>query len=153
MNSKKQIEFYLFNKLVEISKKEGLYVKIDKNLQKNIWGNLHLSMDIDTLEKTFYGINVAKKHWGCPYVIAHELGHYYSIKSNDDFEEKSADIKANEIIGEVLSKEDLNIIGWPIKYYPLKLVKEFTLFGKIASLLGIDFTIGEYHSNYNESAI
>ena len=56
-------------------------------------------------------INIGKKYSHDPSVLAHELGHYLSIKKNNDTSEISADQQALELCNILLNKTEKLILS------------------------------------------
>ena len=62
-------------------------------------------------------IEILNKHKESPWVLAHELGHYMSIKQFQDSSEESADREAGKLCCSILSEKEQELLGIPLKVY------------------------------------
>lgn len=62
-------------------------------------------------------INILAQYKGEPFLLGHELGHYYSVKDHNDKTEDAADKKGAELCLGVLSEEEKKIAGSFIENY------------------------------------
>lgn len=69
-------------------------------------------------------IEILNKHKETPWVLAHELGHYMSIKQFQDSSEESADREAGKLCCSILSEKEQDLLAIPLMVYFNKDSKE-----------------------------
>ena len=62
-------------------------------------------------------IEILNKHKESPWVLAHELGHYMSIKQFQDRSEESADREAYKLCCSILSEKEQDLLAIPLRVY------------------------------------
>ena len=62
-------------------------------------------------------IEILNKHKESPWVLAHELGHYMSIKQFQDRSEESADREAAKLCCSILSEKEQELLAIPLRVY------------------------------------
>lgn len=62
-------------------------------------------------------IEILNKHKETPWVLAHELGHYMSIKQFQDSSEESADREAAKLCCSILSEKEQDLLAIPLMVY------------------------------------
>lgn len=62
-------------------------------------------------------IEILNKHKETPWVLAHELGHYMSIKQFQDRSEESADREAGKLCCSILSEKEQDLLAIPLMVY------------------------------------
>lgn len=62
-------------------------------------------------------IEILSKYENEPYVLAHELGHYMSIKQHEDSSEKSADQQALVLCKSILTHEEQELMQTGLRCY------------------------------------
>ena len=62
-------------------------------------------------------IEILNKHKESPWVLAHELGHYMSIKQFQDSSEESADREAGKLCCSILSEKEQDLLTIPLMVY------------------------------------
>lgn len=62
-------------------------------------------------------IEILNKHKNSPWVLAHELGHYMSIKQFQDSSEESADREAGKLCCSILSEKEQDLLAIPLRVY------------------------------------
>ena len=62
-------------------------------------------------------IEILNKHKETPWVLAHELGHYMSIKQFQDESEESADREAYKLCCSILSEKEQELLAIPLMVY------------------------------------
>ena len=62
-------------------------------------------------------IEILNKHKESPWVLAHELGHYMSIKQFQDRSEESADREAYKLCCSILSEKEQDLLVIPLMVY------------------------------------
>ena len=62
-------------------------------------------------------IEILNKHKESPWVLAHELGHYMSIKQFQDRSEESADREAYKLCCSILSEKEQDLLAIPLMVY------------------------------------
>ena len=68
-------------------------------------------------------IEILNKHKETPWVLAHELGHYMSIKQFQDSSEESADREAGKLCCSILSEKEQDLLAIPLMVYFNKDIK------------------------------
>lgn len=68
-------------------------------------------------------IEILNKHKETPWVLAHELGHYMSIKQFQDSSEESADREAGKLCCSILSEKEQDLLSIPLMVYFNKDIK------------------------------
>jgi hypothetical protein len=139
---KKELELNLTNKLKNYAKENNILIEYKNYF--NGWGILGRNLllyDLDDKKYMTVKIQVLRFCKNNPYVLAHEIGHWVSIKSKGDISEKSADKKANEICRKLLTKKERIYLGFPIKNYCIYLGKRyFSLLIYIFKKLNIEYS-------------
>lgn len=62
-------------------------------------------------------IQILKKYENEPWTLAHELGHYMAIKSNQDSSEEAADREADKLCRLILNKHEQELLKIALKCY------------------------------------
>lgn len=62
-------------------------------------------------------IQILEKYQDEPWTLAHELGHYMSIKSQQDSSEEFADKEADKLCRSILTKKEQELLSIPLRCY------------------------------------
>lgn len=104
-SKRKQIEIKLNDKLLQLCEMLNIPVSYENDLGDVAGKILYHSMGGRLLLDNCK-IEILNKYKNEPYVLAHEIGHYISIKSKQDKSEEMADKMANELCCMLLSEQE-----------------------------------------------
>jgi hypothetical protein len=142
---RKKLELDLANKLKNYAKENNILIEYKNYIDGLILGRVLYLYDLD--EKIIYSIKkiqILKLYKNNPYILAHEIGHWISIKQRKDVSEESADIEANKLCCNLLTIEEQSYLKFPINNYHTYLgEKLYFLLIYILKKLDIEYSFGE----------
>jgi hypothetical protein len=121
---KKIIEQNLLNFLLNFCLNKRIPIEYKKKISKDVAGRLNIYYDITYNVSLVNKIEIIEEFKTCPYVLAHELGHYISIINNGNWSEESADTEANTLCCQFLSKDEQKLLRFPIENFEKKIIFE-----------------------------